>query len=91
MCISIKNKPHLKLPNFLDKCNCVYEIDMNNEITASKRPLECKIVVCQLPKLKMLELHYDFFDRSTDTIDFKLVQMNTLKLVAQLIKLIILN
>ena len=49
---------------------------MNNEITASKSPLECKIVVCQLPKLKMLELHYDFFDRSTDTIDFKLVQIH---------------
>lgn len=77
--MSINNKPCFKLPNFSDKCNCVYEIDMNNEIVAGKRPLKYKIVVCQLPKLNILELHYDFLDRSTHTIDFKLGQMNTLK------------
>ena len=69
----------LRSPIFADLEEIVgaYEMKKRKRTLQIKRPHQCKIVVYQLAKLRMLEFYFDFLDKYIERSDFKLCYMDT--------------
>ena len=63
--------------NKLEEAGGAYEIKERKRTVMTKRPYQCGIAVYQLANLRMLEFHYDFFDRYFSRQDLELRYMDT--------------